>query len=772
MTARSRRLAVACHRPFALLLACGVLGFAGLQPAQSQGGAQPKTFEKDVLPSVTRLCVTCHTGKEAAGSVNLATFKTKAHMVQNPSLWERVARNLKSGAMPPKGMPQPTPAERKFLIEWIESTLAKECNLDDPGRITIRRLNRTEYDNTIRDLTGVDFEPGDDFPNDDVGYGFDNIGDVLSVSPLLMEKYLDAAWEVASRAVQVPEKRVATLDVGAMRLTGGVNLGGNGLMFFSNGEAAARYEAKVGGEHKVTVLAGASKAGPELAKMEVLLDDVRLGVVDVAAEMGKPASYTFPTSRLERKVHTIRVRFLNDYYNQESKSDRNLGVHSISVSPPAPGGALQASHRRIVGDPPIEGKEWETALARLRSFAQRAFRRPPLPEELERVYAVAQQVRANREPYEAWIQVGVAAILASPSFLFRTELDPVGKTGSRALNDWEIASRLSYFLWSTMPDQALFDLAAQGKLKDRQVLVAQVRRMVADPKSIALAENFGGQWLELRKLETAAPDPKLFPGYTDRVKEAMIRETTLFFDEIARRDRSVLDFLEGKFAVVNEDLARLYGIPGVAGPEFRKVPVSDPNRAGVLTQASVLTLTSNPTRTSPVKRGKWVLEVLLGTPPPPPPPGASQLSEDREKIVGKTLRQRMEMHRKDPNCATCHQRMDPIGFGLENFDGVGRWRTVEEGTKVDATGVLPGGQKFDGPVQLRAILAARKTQFVEALAEKMLVYATGRGLTANDKCFVEDIRKRVESNQYKFGALVAGVVLSEPFLSRTMGAAK
>ena len=368
--------------------------------------------------------------------------------------------------------------------------------------------------------------------------------------------------------------------------------------------------------------------------------------------------------------------------------------------------------------------------------------------------------------------MGVAAILASPSFLFRTELDPVGKTGSRALNDWEIASRLSYFLWSTMPDQALFDLAAQGKLKDRQVLVAQVRRMVADPKSIALAENFGGQWLELRKLETAAPDPKLFPGYTDGLKEAMIRETTLFFDEIARRDRSVLDFLEGKFAVVNEDLARLYGIPGVAGPEFRKVPVSDPNRAGVLTQASVLTLTSNPTRTSPVKRGKWVLEVLLGTPPPPPPPGASQLSEDREKIVGKTLRQRMEMHRKDPNCATCHQRMDPIGFGLENFDGVGRWRTVEEGTKVDATGVLPGGQKFDGPVQLRAILAARKTQFVEALAEKMLVYATGRGLTANDKCFVEDIRKRVESNQYKFGALIAGVVLSEPFLNRTMGAAR
>ncbi len=755
------------HKPVLFACVFGVLALGSMPPVQSQAKPAPATFEKDVLPVTAKYCAPCHTGKSAAGGVDFSVLKTKESASSQAAIWERVVRNLKSGAMPPKGSPQPTALQRTQSISLIESALSAGCNLNDPGRVTLRRLNRTEYNRTIQDLTGVDFRPGDDFPSDDVGYGFDNIGDVLSISPLLMEKYLDAASTVAERAVPVPQNRRIPIDVAKMGLSGGVQAVAAGLVYASNGEARTTFTPKVGGDHKITVLAGSTKGGPEVAKMEVVLDEFRIAQFDVANPMDKPISYTVPLPRLERKAYTLRIRFVNDYYNAETKEDRNLVVTGVVLDPPAPMQQITAESRRLIlGAPPVEGKEWETAVARLKAFATRAYRRPLQPEEEERILRVAKLVRDNREPYEAWIQIGVTAILASPGFLFRTELDPVGAKGARGLNDYEIASRLSYFLWSGMPDETLFSLAAQGKLKNRAVLVAQTKRMLADKRAFALAENFAGQWLELRKLNTSAPDPTLFPAYSPKLRSAMQMETMLFFDEIVKSDRSVLDFLSGKFTFVNGDLAKLYGIPGVTGEEFRKVALPDDRRAGVLTQASVLTLTSNPTRTSPVKRGKWVLEQILGTPPPPPPPGASQLSEAREKIVGKTLRQRMEMHRKDPACATCHQRMDPIGFGLENFDGIGAWRKLEGDTPVDASGVLPGGQKFAGPAQLRAILLGRKKEFVASLAEKMMVYATGRGLTANDKCFADDVRKRVEDNQYRFSSLIAGVALSEPFLKR------
>ncbi len=334
------------------------------------------------------------------------------------------------------------------------------------------------------------------------------------------------------------------------------------------------------------------------------------------------------------------------------------------------------------------------------------------------------------------------------------------------VNDYELASRLSYFLWSSMPDEELFALAAQGKLHDPKVLTAQARRMLKDPKAQALAENFAGQWLQLRNLANVAPDPARFPDFNDKLRAAMRTETELFFKAVMNEDRSVLDFIDARYTYLNEPLARHYGIPGVKGEQFRRVTLTDSRRGGLITQASILTVTSNPTRTSPVKRGKWVLEQLFGTPPPPPPPGVTQLADDKKGPLVGTLRQRMEQHRKDPMCASCHARMDPIGFGLENFDAVGRWRTKDGGLPVDASGTLPGGQSFNGPAQLKAILKSKKGLFVRCLSGKMLTYALGRGLEPADTCVVDTIAKTVEKNNYRFSALITAIVQSAPFRQR------
>jgi hypothetical protein len=611
--------------------------------------AEKPSYTKDIAPLLAKYCVSCHGGDKPRARIALDKLKEDPAIDKNRATWERVVKAIRNGDMPPRRKlrpPQPTTAERQQLTEWLEGALgAVDCGLKrDPGRVTIRRLNRTEYNNTIRDLVGVPFQPADDFPADDVGYGFDNIGDVLTLPPLLMEKYLAAAEKITEEA--------------------------------------------------------------------------------------------FKSAELKKKL--------------------------IGDPPPADAkpGKKMAAARKVLGE-----------------FARRAFRRSVTKEEVDRLAGLVELADKNGDNYEKGIQLALQAVLVSPHFLFRIELDkePGNPDAVHAVNDFELATRLSYFLWSSMPDDELLALAEKGTLRKDGNLEAQVRRMLKDSKGRALVENFAGQWLQLRNLKTAAPDPETYPAFDESLRAAMVKETELFFEAVVKEDRSIFDFLDSDFTFVNERLAKHYGIAGVKGEEFRRVSLtpSPPGqggegrvRGGVLTQASILTLTSNPTRTSPVKRGKWILENILGAPPPPPPPNVPELKEDKEVVLSGSLRQRMEQHRVKPDCAVCHDKLDPLGFSFENFDGIGGWRTKDGKFDIDPSGVLPDGKAFKGPAELRAILKGRSQEFCHCLSEKMLTYALGRGLEYYDKCAVDDIVAATEKNQYRFSALIFAVVQSEPFQNR------
>ena len=424
--------------------------------------------------------------------------------------------------------------------------------------------------------------------------------------------------------------------------------------------------------------------------------------------------------------------------------------------------------RKRIMDPvvPEKYKSERKSVQVLGVFATRAWRRPITDDELKRLEALFDVAFRNGETIQGGVQLAIQAVLVSPHFLFRIEADPdpIKPNAVRTLNEWELATRLSYFLWSSMPDEELFKQAREGTL--RQNLDAQVQRMLKDPKSKALVENFAGQWLQTRNLQTFTPDPKMFPTFNEKLRQAMLKETELYFETIVREDRSILEFIDSDYTFVNETLAKHYDIPDVKGNEFRKVKLPDDRRGGVLTQASILAITSNPTRTSPVKRGKWILDNILGTPPPPPPPGVEELKEGEQQELKGSLRQRMEQHRANPSCATCHQRMDPLGFGFENFNAIGGWRTQDGTHEIDPSGELPTGQKFKGPAELRAILKERQDDFAKCLTDKMLTYALGRGTERYDRCTVEDVARTLKKNDYRFSILVLEIVKSDPFQKR------
>ncbi len=599
-------------------------------PVQSK--ADPDMFGAKVAPLLANYCTKCHGGEKPKGKLTLDKYMDTATAAKDRKIWEKVAKKLRAGEMPPSGRPKPTQAEIDAITGWIDTEMTKvDCNQPkDPGRVTIRRLNRVEYNNTIRDLVGVDFRPADDFPSDDIGYGFDNIGDVLSMPPILVEKYLAAAERIVDKAFQ-----------------------------------------------------------------------------DTA----------------------VRKRIL--------------------IAEPAGTDAWTEPARRV-----------------LENFVRRAYRRPARPEEIDRLLRFIEAAQKDGENFESGIKLALQAVLVSPHFLFKVEADRNRNDPNAvwAISDYELATRLSYFLWSTMPDEELFEQAAKGTL--RQNLDAQVRRMLADPKSQAFVESFAGQWLQVRNVKTATPDPKLFPTFDADLRTAMQRETELFFAHILKEDRGILEFLDADYTFVNERLAKHYEIPDVKGAEFRRVKLPDARRGGVLTQASILTITSNPTRTSPVKRGKWILENILGTPPPPPPPDAGELSEDKAITESASLRVRMEQHRSNPTCATCHQRMDPLGFGFENFDAIGAWRDKDGKFPIDPAGTLPNGESFKTPAELRAILKKKEAEFRRCLSEKILTYALGRGLEYYDKCAVDDITAAVARNGNRFTVLILEVAKSDPFQKR------
>lgn len=735
-------------------------------------------FRTRIQPLVVTHCLDCHSGAKPEADLNLKPYRSSADVLAGRPVWLKALQKLRSGEMPPKDSDQPSSDDRKLLVAWLDDVLNNiDCTSNpNPGHVTIRRLNRVEYRNTVRDLVGIDYKPAADFPADDVGYGFDNIGDVLSLPPLLMEKYLAAAEEISQRAIVTAaasgplDQRILGINLNTS--SGTAKKGLHGRMLTTSGEMLTEINFPVAGEYELRALAYGDQAGGEPVKMAFLVDGKSEQTIEVKATQSTATAYLHRTT-VKAGPHKVALAFLNDYYNPGAKNpaerDRNLIVEHLDVKGPANFAPqdLPDSHRKIIFVTPDKSTPSRDAARKiLTRLAGRAYRRPATDDEIERLLELVSLAEREGDRFEAGIQLALEAILVSPYFLFKVET-PVTGDGDRLLTDYELATNLSYFLWSSMPDDELLLQARSGTLRQDDNLEIQVRRLLTDPKAHALVDNFAAQWLQLRSLDDRTPDPQLFPAFNSELGAAMQTETEMLFAAIVREDRSVFDLLGADFTFVNETLARHYGIDGVRGERFQRIALGGTGRGGVLTHASILTLTSNPTRTSPVKRGKWVLENLLGTPPPPPLPDAMML-EQQSELKG-TLRQRMEQHRRDPRCASCHQQMDPLGFALENFDAIGKWRDREEGQPIDASGELPDGTKFRGAQELQQLLLLTKhDEFVHCLTERLLTYALGRGLEYYDQCAVDKITTALAENDYRFSTLVLEIVRSDPFQKRRM----
>jgi len=733
-------------------------------------------FQARIKPLLGKYCFDCH-GEKKKGDLDLRVYIDQASVLRDRKTFAKVVKNLQAHEMPPEKKPQPTPEERELITDWIQSELFKcDCDHPDPGRVTIRRLNRAEYNNTIRDLVGVNFQPADDFSADDSGYGFDNIGDVLSLPPVLLEKYLAAAQKILGKAVVAdlkPKSPVKHFDADGLDGTAPAeSLGGGIKRLGREGDIFASVTFPHDGEYILRAKAHGEQAGSEPARMSFSLDGKELKRFDVTAEEPAPQVCEVRVHG-SAGAHKFSAAYLNNYRNPKDPNpknrDRNLVIHYLEVedTDPSQPPVLPETHKRIFFRQPTPGTKAEAAREIIGRFATRAFRRPVVKEEVDRLMKLFAMAETNGESFEQSVKLALEAVLVSPSFLFRGELqpDPNDPAVVHRVDEFALASRLSYFLWSSMPDDELGALAGRKAL--RKNLEQQVKRMLKDPKAQALVDNFAGQWLQIRNLKLVAPDKNLFPDYDDNLRASMANETELFFTEIVRQDRSVLDFLDADYTFVDGRLAKLYDLPGITGDDFQRVSLKGTHRGGLLTQASILTVTSTPTRTSPVKRGKWVLENLLGTPPPPPPPDVPEFKEGKEAALTGTLRQRMEQHRENPTCAACHARMDPIGFGMENFNGIGQWRDKEGEFPIDPAGKLVTGETFNGPADLKAILLkSKRDDFVHCLTEKMLTYALGRGLEYYDKCAVDQITKRLAKSRYRFSTLILEIVKSTPFEMR------
>ncbi len=973
-------------------LMLGLLAASAPESPKTEAAAAPAalskaadaTFEKDIHAFTQKYCYECHGNGEHKADIALDKYTSLADVQKDAKTWELVLEKVHRHEMPPDDADaQPTEQERDLVSDWIDRSLHQYDPANpDPGRVTLHRLNRAEYANTIRDLTGVDYRASEDFPPDDSGYGFDNIGDVLSLPPMLMEKYLSAADTILDRAIPTDPITASKKTFPAYLLASGFNDKGPqeggwvGLISLEEGHVTLDSFIPAPGEYKITFEAygertgGYSSAGVgykdstvptdgETPKMSMRVDetvvahfalenDSKANPKDYSMEIGLPAGpqeihvvmdrvrggtneniitngrvgqqqkgkgwirsmtiegplpgiithyradqlvvtgpgnftsaherlmtgngqvstklkvekegdyilratayarqagdeptkmdfqlngksvHTFdvlaPASRLqlpgervfsnhpaaltlqravpetyETRQHltpgeyTFSAGLINEFFDPENKNpnltQRMLAIESLEIADltkpfaqPQMTAAMQPYFANVV-----TGSKTDRARAIITQFARRAWRGPVAPAEIDRLMKLFALADSNGEPFAVSVKLAMKGVLVSPHFLFRSAMAQPGTVAQLApgsgpvkipvvaaleskakpagslsvpVDDYTLASRLSYFLWSTTPDDELLTLAEKGQL--RAHLDEQVKRMIASPKAQALVDNFAGQWLQFRSLATFSPDVKVLNNYYNawpELCEEMEQETGLFFNHIMREDRSIIDFLTADYTFVNEDLANFYGLPGVTGEDFRQISLKDTPRRGVLTQGSTLILTSNPTRTSPVKRGKWVLENLLGAPPPPPPPNVPILDEETQ-LTG-TLRQQMEQHRANPTCASCHARMDPIGFGLENFDAAGEWRDSDGQAAVDASGTLLTGESFKNAIDLVQILADKKrTDFQRCVAEKMLTYALGRGLEFYDRATTDQIVKQLDQNDNRFSVLILGVVHSVPF---------
>jgi hypothetical protein len=728
-------------------------------------------FEAKVQPVITKTCVPCHNARFASGGLNITPYTAPTSIRDARDDWEKIVQKIRTGEMPPKGVPRPPKEQIDSLVQFIDGEFEKADRSVklDPGRVTARRLNRSEYSNTIRDLLDVDFRADKDFPADDSGYGFDNIGDVLTISPVLMEKYLTAAERISARAIgadplpkpveveyHAKDKKIRRPNVSSIEATHRVDFD-------------AEYTIRFG-------LPGERPADAKPVTMGFWMDGVLLHTMQVETKPSKLV-YFNPYSNEEMRLylpegdHTFRVGFINDDFvkgltaKEAYNNKKNKWLDSMTFVGPFPAKGEKASRKKLLVCDPNSGPACVDRI--LSTLARRAYRRPVTKAEVASLAKFVRIAKAEKLSAEQGIQLAIQAILVSPHFLFRVEHDPNPTDPNRIhkISDIELASRLSYFLWSSMPDEDLLSLAEAGKLRAPGVLDDQVKRMLADKRSAALAANFAGQWLETRNLDSVKPDPQKFPDWGPDLRDAMKTETRMFFEAVLRENIPMSTFLDAKFTFLNDRLARHYGIEGVNGPEFRRVELSSDQRGGILSHGSVLTVSSYPTRTSPVIRGKYVLQNILGAPPPPPPPDVPALDEEAVGSTG-SMRQQLEKHRSNAICASCHSRMDVLGFGLENYDAIGKWRTMDGKFPIDSSGTMPNGKSFSTPAEMRAVLLADLPQFARCVTEKMLTYALGRGLERYDRKTVDDIDRKLAASGYRFQSLVNEIVNSLPFQSR------
>ncbi|MBI2689911.1 MAG: DUF1592 domain-containing protein [Acidobacteria bacterium] len=734
-------------------------------------------FAQPAQTLFSKYCQGCHNESNRSGGVSVEGIQPVA---EAGVTWEKILRKVRTGEMPPLGMPRANAADTADFVKWLETELdANAVARRNPGSPLVHRLNRAEYSNAIRDLLGLRMDHAASLPADDSGYGFDNIGSVLTVSPLLMEKYMSTA------------RRVSRLAVGTVKASAAIerfNPGKGSALDASDdlplnlrGGLLLNYHFPVDAEYSILVrVRGTPPANAPPPKLDVRIDGQRTKLHDVIIDPNEEAQITRNFEMrvpMKAGLHAIGAAFLTETLKQETGvvARRAFGaapafqqpsVDYLQIGGPfnAAGPGETESRKTIFKCRPASGQS-EAPCARqiITSLAHRAYRRPVTAADITPLMNLFAIGRKDGGSFDTGIETALRAFLVSPSFLFRAERDPAAGVAAHPVSDIELASRLSFFIWSSIPDDELLALAGKNKL--RAGLPQQVRRMLADAKAKSLVENFAGQWLHLRNIPSWRPDPEKYPQFDDSLRSAMQRETELFFEYIVNQDRSVLDFINADYSFLNERLARHYGIPGVKGTYFRKVALNGEERGGVLTHASILTVTSYPTRTSPVLRGKWILENILATPPPPPPPNVPDLPE-KASSSAKDLRALLEKHRANAGCASCHSRLDPLGFALENFDAVGKFRGMEDGVKIDSSGSLPGGVGFAGPAGLKKVLLERQDYFVECVAEKLLTYALGRGLEYYDLPIVRQIRRDAAAHDHRFSELVLAIVNSVPFQMR------
>ena len=807
------------------LAAAGLVMAAPAEAAQRAQAEAPRAESSAVHPAaeapspdpralLDEYCVVCHNARTR--TAGLLLDRADVHQVAaGAETWEKVVRKVRSGAMPPPGRRRPDPQVLDAFVSGLEAELdAAAAARPNPGRPPDHRLNRFEYGNAVRDLLDLEVDVEALLPPDESDQGFDNIAEVLSISPTLLGRYLFAARRISQLAVGDPSAGPA---VETFRVSRGMRQDermGEDLPYGTRGGIAVRHYFPLDGEYVVKVRLGRNFTNSQIRaiatreEIDVLLDGVRIARLEIGGRCATPGdddpactgSGIYRTSRyqltadeaLEARfeapagMHTLGVAFVRKSVLTEGPPPTLLPPRHTSSTYEAPrmdvdyirlegpfdptGPGDTASRRRIfVCQPDGTGAEAEAACAReiLGGLARRAYRRPVTDADVNTLMAFYDAGR-DEGGFERGVQEALARLLVSPQFLFRVERDPVDvdEGGVYAISDLELASRLSFFLWSSIPDDELLEAAESGALREPGVLAAQVSRMLADPRASALARNFGGQWLFVRNLRAIDPDASAYPEFDDNLREAFGRETELFLEHQIRDDRPLVELLTADHTYLNERLARFYGVPNVYGAHFRRVRMPDPRRAGLLGHASILTVTSYATRTSPVVRGKYLLDNILGAPPPPPPPNVPALEETGAAGEGASIREQMEQHRQSPACASCHQRMDPLGFALENFDGIGQWRDADGGAPIDASGVLPDGTAFTGPADFREALLDRRGEFVRTVTEKLLTYALGRAVGAHDMPAVRRILSESAADDHRWSSLILGIVESQPFRMR------